>query len=267
VKDNKVGFIGRHVASRSDKNWKRLADAEPYWSVCTTDEYLSSNFNDEAKKDFFNSGEAHVNRLKERIEYCFGKNFSPKNSLDFGCGVGRVLVHLARISENSTGIDVSPQMIAESEKNCNEMGITNTSFFLVEKNLHDIQGTYDFIHSFLVLQHISVSRGYRIISQLLDRLEDGGIISIHFPVVSGRGWNGVRNFFKNWVPLSHNFYNLIKGNGFFSPFMEEHLYDPRKVLEIAREKNISDFFLQGIFERSGTWGVILYAKKQPLSNE
>ena len=51
--------------------------------------------------------------------------FQPINALDFGCGVGRLVIPLAKISTSAVGIDVSESMLAEARKNCELNSVHN----------------------------------------------------------------------------------------------------------------------------------------------
>ena len=51
--------------------------------------------------------------IKEHID----PDFQPVHGLDFGCGVGRLLFAISTRCEHSTGVDVSPSMLAESSSN------------------------------------------------------------------------------------------------------------------------------------------------------
>ena len=251
------------VRKSSDRQWSRFGETDPYWAVLTSEEYRESNLTDENKRQFFKSGSVHLEKITKKIDDMFSIDFSPKKSIDFGCGVGRIVVKLAEISEQVTGVDISPGMISEAERNCEERGIENASFVQSSDSLDGLNGKFDFIHSFLVLQHINPNRGYRIVESLLDRLEDNGIAVLHFTIRGAIGKNGVfRSFFKTRVPLAHNFYNLFKGEGFFSPYMEIHHYDLGRIIEILNNKGMSEYFLEGFTDRFGTIGLFLFVRNQ-----
>jgi len=245
--------------SRSDQQWKRLGDLEPYWAVLSVDEYRTENLTLEAKEKFFESGLRHVKFISETIKEKFATDFYPKSSIDFGCGTGRIVVNLAEFSEHIVGVDISEKMIIEAKSNCDERGISNVSFVMSTDNLDGLKGEFDFIHSFLCLQHINPKRGYTIMGNLLDRLNEGGIAVLHFPIRGAKGKNGrIRAFFRTSVPFAHNFYNLFTGSGFFSPYMETHHYDLGIIIGILEKREMKNYFLQGFVDRFGTIGLFLF---------
>jgi SAM-dependent methyltransferase len=81
--------------------------------------------------------------------------------------------------EQVVGIDVSPAMLAEAQKNCAERGISNVALVPSDDDLSAVEGTFDLIHSCLVFQHVDVPRGRRLFELLLDRLAPDGVGAIH----------------------------------------------------------------------------------------
>jgi SAM-dependent methyltransferase len=105
--------------------------------------------------------------------------FGPKRILDFGCGVGRLLVPFARVAEEVVGVDVSPSMLEEARRNCEERQLRNVSLLPSDDDLTALSGTFDLVHSFIVFQHIPVQRGRAIFGKLLQHLRPGGVGAIH----------------------------------------------------------------------------------------
>ena len=49
--------------------------------------------------------------------------FAPSRTLDFGCGVGRVAIPLARRFEHVVGLDVSPGMLTRAAEAAQRQGV------------------------------------------------------------------------------------------------------------------------------------------------
>lgn len=86
----------------------------------------------------------------------------------------------ARLAPSVVGVDVSPAMLQEAEKNRAEHGVQNLLLVKSDDDLTNVVGSFDLIHSFIVFQHLEVSRGRRIFSNLIQRLAPGGIFAAHF---------------------------------------------------------------------------------------
>ena len=100
---------------------------------------------------------------------------SPQRILDFGCGVGRVVIPFAQIAADVVGMDVSPSMLAEARSNCTAGGTTNVTLLRSDDILSTVEGTFDLVHSCIVLQHIEVPRGTALFAQLVRRIRPGGV--------------------------------------------------------------------------------------------
>jgi len=94
--------------------------------------------------------------------------FSPTRTIDFGCGVGRLTLPLARDSASVPGVDVSPGMLSEAQKNSAERGVSNVRFAL------EVSGRFGLVHSFIVLQRIPPRRGLPIGRDPATPVEPGG---------------------------------------------------------------------------------------------
>jgi SAM-dependent methyltransferase len=176
----------------TDKTWEWYGDKDPYYGVLTDDSFRVGNLTLERKAAFFESGQKHITQLLAELEaaqFSVGKS----KALDFGCGVGRLIIPLARAFESVVGVDVSEGMLKESAKNISEIGLQNIRLVLSDDQLSALDGEeFDLVHSFIVLQHISYERGLDIFRRLLDLVKPGGVACLHvqyagFPLVQGFG--------------------------------------------------------------------------------
>lgn len=209
----------------TDRDWEKWGATDPYFGVLSSEKYRSTKLDLSAKKDFFASGEAHVNRVIHTIREGFDPEFAPMSALDFGCGVGRLLIPLSRFVTEVVGVDVSPSMLAEAKRNCESENARNIT--LVQSgDPSGVQGQFDLVHSYIVLQHITWGRGRAILQQLADRVAPGGYLAVHVfnhchaPIVV-RFLVRLRYAFPpaNWVR------NLIRKRPILEPPMQLHVYD------------------------------------------
>ena len=163
----------------TDSEWERWGKIDPYFGVITHDKFRARNLTREAKIEFFESGRQHTRHVLEVCRRYFDQGFSPRKILDFGCGVGRLVVPFAEMAEHVVGLDVSEAMLEEACRNCNEYSVSNVSLFKSSADdLSSLEGRFDLIHSFIVFQHVPVERGTRIFANLLNHLEDGGVCAV-----------------------------------------------------------------------------------------
>lgn len=162
----------------TDSEWEDWAQRDPYFGVLTSDTFRRANLTDEAKAEFFATGQKHVERVLQNVRHHLDPEFAPKRVLDFGCGTGRLVIPFSRVADEVLGLDIAPSMLKEARKNCDDAGVRNVTLALSDETLSAATGTFDLIHSFIVFQHIHPERVRHIVGLMLARLRDGGVGAI-----------------------------------------------------------------------------------------
>jgi SAM-dependent methyltransferase len=164
---------------RTDLEWELWGQREPYFGVLTDDRFRRERMDSGARSVFFRSGIEHVDKLLETCRQSFGGGLSPRRVLDFGCGVGRVLIPFARVVDEVVGVDVSRSMLAEARRNCDGEGLQNVLLVESDDTLSNIDGKFDLVHSSIVLQHVRPERGRVLFRALVGRVSPGGVGALH----------------------------------------------------------------------------------------
>ena len=170
----------------TDSDWKRIAADDPFWGVLSKDEYKKDAMDDKAYMAFMESGERYVANLFSLIHKHLLPNFAPKRVLDFGCGVGRLLIPFATRTPDAVGLDVAPVMLDLCNAYAKKAGLKNVITCESDDMLSRVEGAFDFINSYIVLQHIPPHRGYQILQVLLKKLLVGGVGSIQITYAKSR---------------------------------------------------------------------------------
>jgi SAM-dependent methyltransferase len=158
----------------TDQAWERWGAQEPYFGVITDPRFRRDRMTDSDREYFFATGAAHVDHTLAVIRQRLHPGFAPKRVLDYGCGVGRLVLPFARVAEHVTGIDVSAPMLAEARRHVEAAALTNVQL-LHQGDASGLEpGSFDLVHSVLVLQHVDVDRGLGIFGQLLALLAPRG---------------------------------------------------------------------------------------------
>ncbi len=176
------------LAGDTDAAWRAWGRQDPYFGVITDQRFRRDSLDDAALEAFFRSGRSHVNHVLQVCRAQFNPKFEPKRVLDFGCGVGRLLVGFSEIADEVVGVDISEAMLAEARANCERRGAKGVVLHESDDALSRVEGRFDLVHSVLVLQHIEPVRVRRIVGQLCSRLADGGIGALH--VTYAKSWFG-----------------------------------------------------------------------------
>jgi 2-polyprenyl-3-methyl-5-hydroxy-6-metoxy-1,4-benzoquinol methylase len=223
------------MKARTDLDWERWGKQDPYFGVLTDPKYRQSNIKN-TKADFFESGKQHIIDAIEGIEQHFGP-IPRASALDFGCGVGRLLVRLSTEFNRIRGLDVSKSMLEEASKSLAEVKIDNVELLESDDTLSVLGNIkFDFIHTYQVLQHIPPERGYRIIHNLLDHLSTGGAFFIH--VCCRRNLPLAKRLIyliKIKIPYTYILFNILRNRKAFEPVMEMNEYDIGRLLGIFRQ--------------------------------
>jgi SAM-dependent methyltransferase len=170
----------------TDKDWSAVAESNPYWGVLSEERYRGEDISSDNKSAFFSSGELYISNVLGFVKFYLQADFQIDRSLDFGCGVGRLLLPLARVSREAVGIDVAPRMLSLARENLSLAGVTNASLIVGTDDLSNVEGVFNFINSYIVFQHIPPERGMRLLESLLRRLANGGIFSIQLTYAKER---------------------------------------------------------------------------------
>lgn len=166
--------------SSTDDDWREWGRRDPYFAVLTDPRFRQGRLGEAERESFFKSGDRHVEHLLAMVHRLLGvPRFTPARALDFGCGVGRILIPLARIAGEVTGVDISAEMLDEARRNCAQAQVANARFALSDDTLSRVEGTFDLVHTFIVLQHVDVERGRALFQRLVQLVAPGGVGVLH----------------------------------------------------------------------------------------
>ncbi len=155
-------------------HWDRWGSTDPLWSILSAPERRFGAW-DEA--EFFQTGIletdsifSELNRLQLAI--------APERALDFGCGVGRLTAALAHHFKHVDGVDIAPSMVAEARRRFGDD--SQMAFHLVEDDSLSMfpTGTFDFIYTAHVLQHMEPRYSERYVREFVRVLAPGGVAVI-----------------------------------------------------------------------------------------
>lgn len=169
----------------TDRDWEVIGATNPYWGVISAERFKGSALDAASSEVFFKSGVDYVESTLGFIQKHFGA-WRPKRSLDFGCGVGRILLGLARHSEEeAVGVDTSRPMLDLAQKHAEQQGVANIRLFESLDPLEQGDERFDFINSFIVLQHIPARRGLDLIDRLIGLTALHGVLSLQLTFAKG----------------------------------------------------------------------------------
>ena len=227
-----------------DESWREFGRSEPYFGVLSTDRYRAANLDETALKEFFASGDAHIARVFDIIARHMDVSKPAGDALDFGCGVGRLVLPLAGRFRAVVGIDISDAYIAEATRNRDKSGLGNVEFAETLSALAKGR-QFDLVHSYIVFNHIPWMRGKIIIRDLFSLLRPGGVLAVH--VLHRRQAGMLRRAVswarRNFAPV-HWLINLGRGRHAFEPLMQGNEYPLDEVLPFLHAQGARGFHVE-----------------------
>jgi len=164
------------------ETWSRLGRDDPYFSVVTSEQFRLAQMSPHAIERFYDSGQVDVRRVEAAL-LRHGREL-PRGGVcvDYGCGLGRVTLWLARRCKKVIALDVSEAHLQIAKRELAARGVTNVEFRLLRgrDDLAILKGV-DLFHSVIVLQHNPPPIIADILRHALAGLNKGGAAFFQVP--------------------------------------------------------------------------------------
>ena len=157
-----------------DNRWEDFARENAEYYVLTG---IGRSAGPAAIEQFFESGREAAAAVMRDVA-----DLLPSHELavEFGCGVGRLLIPMARDFERLIGVDIAPTMIEKLNANCRRFDVQNVTGVLADEPWERSCGA-DLIYSWLVFQHIEdIGIIEDAISRLAAALQPRGVALLQF---------------------------------------------------------------------------------------
>ena len=252
--------------SRStDDDWERFAQTHPYFAVITDERFKGSELAGDDRETFFASGRQHIDDVFHVLRSHFGCPERVDVSLDFGCGVGRLLLPLARRSGLALGVDVSQTMLQICAANARQEGLANIELLAGSDALANLRRDVDLFTSVIVFQHIPPEVGHQRLRELLSRLKPGGFGYVQLTYaneishIGGESYNpGVS--FGYYQRIGDQLVKLAKQTVDKPAEMQMNHYNLNEVMVLLLENRISEHFARHT-NHGGHIGIELFFRK------
>ena len=252
----------------TNRHFELNARKDPYWTVLTEPKYTSEQFDKKSKEAFFKTGYDYIEDIHNIIKYQVDPKFTPINVLDFGCGVGRLLLPFAKKGYKVTGLDISDTMLKICAANLYDNNINDFTLLKNDDMLSKVREKFDLVHSYITLQHIPIRRGLISISRLLDSISESGIGVLHFTYSAttiGSKTKQVKHNIKIKLVDFILKYDLLKkfveriGKNEIQPPILMHSYPVNLVLGEIQEKGFNNIHIR--FSNHGLNGILIFCQR------
>jgi SAM-dependent methyltransferase len=218
------------VLTRPDPRWEAFAAREPYFAVLTDPKFLRANLTPGHEREFFASGEAVVSWMLAVIDAGLSPQFAPMSILEYGCGLGRLALPLARRPGSVTAVDRSPVMLDLARREAERRGLEHIAFAAPDA-VFAAPRTFDLVVCYHVLQRLKPPDGMALVRRLIGLIGPGGVGVIQWPyradvspLVAASRWA------RELLPGANRLTNLLRGKPPADPFIPTHLYDVDEML-------------------------------------
>jgi SAM-dependent methyltransferase len=171
------------MAGKTGAYWTHAGETAPHWSVLTEERFLPHNIADNLQT-FYAAG-AWDAQVVDATLGRIGRNTGEfQHCVDYGCGVGRVTLQLARRFPRVTGLDISAPHLHLARETCRAAGFAHVTLTQVTPERLMPVESCDFWYSRIVLQHSPPPVAMHVLRQAFRVLETGGIAMFQIPVWS-----------------------------------------------------------------------------------
>lgn len=161
----------------TDSDWNQLGQVDPFWAVITDERFRAGRMDATTRDAFYQSGVIDIDQFHTALKRNFSAPDHFEACLDFGAGVGRLLVPMAQRARQAVGVDIADSMRAICQTRLDELGLSLVKLVPTPKEAAAF-GPFDWVNSFIVLQHIPPARGMVLIEDLLAMVSPGGFLSL-----------------------------------------------------------------------------------------
>lgn len=247
----------------TDDDWEWYGREHPYFGVLAHPRYRGGQLPEALWSEFLATGEAEVDRMLGVFPRHLQPLASMHKALDFGCGVGRLAIPLARRFDAVVGVDVSESMLREAQRNAERLRQDKLRWCRQLSELRDEAGSFCFVNTLIVLQHIAPARGLGFIRELVELLAPGACGSIHLTygrtrqphhLGQAQGWNG------RWAGIRQHGIALGRRLRGKAPGMQMHDYPLNPVMYLLQSHGVRQFFAE-FTDHGGHLGLTIYFSK------
>ena len=192
--DDELGQCAAKIKSA----WEHLGNEKAHWSVLASDAFLPTSLYGSIDT-FWASGELDVSQAIRALSQFGSSHLEQKVCVEYGCGVGRLTVNLAKSFKFVHAYDISHNHLAHARARASEVGAANIEFHECSDDFRVAMAPCDFFYSIIVLQHNPPPVILELIRIALKALKPGGIAMFQVPTYI----LGYRFRLSEWLATDH----------------------------------------------------------------
>ena len=201
------------------RSWAQLGISRPHFSVLTEQRFLPENIAGSLGQ-FWQSGQTEAASIAAIARRYNEGDPSSQTCVEFGCGVGRVTMALARHYRSVQAYDISATHLALARQRAQETATTNVVFHLCSDDPLAALQPCDLFYSLIVFQHNPPVLITRLVRSALRSLRPGGIAIFQVPTYH----LGYRFRTADWLATEH------------VPDMQMHCLPQTRIFELIAQE-------------------------------
>jgi len=167
-------------AAKIKAAWEHMGDERAHYSVLSSEDYMPEKL-DTSIDVFWQSGEIEAAQAIRALDLYGSSQLAKKVCVEYGCGVGRVTVNLARHFKLVHAYDISRNHLEYARARAKEVGASNIEFHECASDFRVALEPCDFFYSAIVLQHNPPPVIMELIRIALTALKPGGLAMFQVP--------------------------------------------------------------------------------------
>ncbi len=211
------------MLERIGQYWEEAGREMPHWSVLTEDRYRPEAI--EASIDeFYASGRRDAALVEGLLERQGIPPESLPSAVEYGCGVGRATLALARLFDRVTGCDISRPHLALAAEQAEARIVDNVAWHHSTTAAPMPGDGWDFWFSRLVLQHNPPPVAAHLLRLAFAGLRPGGVAMFQVPT--------------HRTDYAFSIRGYLEAGASRAPEMEMHVLPQGEVFALAREAGL-----------------------------
>lgn len=168
------------MLGRIGSYWAEIGAVAPHWSVLTDERFRPERI-PQIEEHFYKTGEHDAGLFASALARHGVRPAELPRCVEFGCGVGRITVHLAKIFRRVTGCDISAPHLALAQTACAARGLTRVRTHHATVHEPMPQGRWEAWFSTITLQHNPPPVMRHLLGLGLAGLMKGGVAMFQLP--------------------------------------------------------------------------------------
>jgi SAM-dependent methyltransferase len=236
------------MLERTGQYWERVGGEAPHWSVLTQERYRPERIA-ETRDEFYASGKTDLALVTGLLARHGMTPAARPRLLEFGCGVGRATLALARVFA-VTGCDVSGPHLRLARREAAARGVAGIEWHRTRTRRPMPRGLWDVWFSRIVLQHNPPPVIAWLLREAFARLAPGGVAIFQVPTHAV----GYRFRLSEYLARPE------------APHMEMHVLPQRAVFALAAEAGLSVLEVREdhVVGQPGRWLSNLFVLQRPV---